>query len=372
MMADFEWATILRDAALLKPSMRVSYSEDVRWLFNFHFGAWLLARGEPVSARKRKRLTYRKSDAVYFQGEPLRYATGLAEHPEEVIDPEFCLTYGFEDFGFGDYSHQALNYRHQFRKASIPATYVSSGPKTLGNFAVILDRPPTGYVCPMPGELRSCGTAEIPYGKTRSLQAWLGVWYDRRAIRPSLLTEIEFFPEIKTLWPKWPRYDYGLSKFMEYYGDRGNNEVEMREQMGFKPKGKTGLSEEILFRSVCAIFGVMDVKRRYRGRELGGLEIDVWVPSRKLGFEYQGEQHWSRLAHWQGDDGFAHQQQRDVRKKEICEALGYRLLYLEPGSDLRREAIVIELRALKWLGPEFQNDPTSWPELLRASVWGGL
>lgn len=304
--------------------------------------------------RRGKRLNYRKSDAVLFEDHKLRYETGIPAHPYEIIDAQFCLGYGFDDFGLTGYSQHAINYRHHLLGQATPASYVCAGPKSLGNFAVVLDRKPVGFVCPLPGELRTCGMAEIPYGKTRSLQAWLGVWFDRDLIRPELLAEIESFPDLSTLWPRWPRTEGGLSKFMEYYGNQGNEEAQLRVRLGFKPKGKLGLSEEILFRSVCAIFGTHSVKRRYRGREIEGLEIDVWVPDRKLGFEYQGEQHWAHIAHWQGVDGFKNQQARDARKKELFDALGYRVLYLEPGSDLRREAVVTELRSLQWLRPEYE------------------
>jgi len=353
-----EWADIVLRAALLKPTMRTNLSEDIRWLFNIRLMSWLHARSEPIAVRRGKRLNYRNSDAVFFEDCKLRYETGIPAHPHTTINAEFCLGYGFDDFLVG-YSQQAINYGHHLRDQAVPASYVSVGPKSLGNFAVVLDRKPVGFVCPLPGELRSCGMAEIPYGKTRSLQAWLGVWFDRSRISARTLDEIEALPDRDSEpHPHDKRHRYGLgspygSIFMQYYGRYGDDEVKLRESMGFRPKGSPGISEEILYRSVCEIFGAEVVKRRYRGRELERLEIDVWVPARKLGFEYQGEQHWARIAHWHGEDGFETQQLRDARKKELFDALGYRVLYLEPGSDLRRESIVTELRMLRWLEPEF-------------------
>ena len=105
----------------------------------------------------------------------------------------------------------------------------------------------------------------------------------------------------------------------------------MRVAFGFKSRR---VSEEILFRSVARIYGAVNVTRRYRGRELGGLELDVWVSGQRLGFEYQGEQHSKHVVAWMSELQFKQQKNRDRLKIQRCDRLGYTLILLGPRDDL--------------------------------------
>ena len=49
--------------------------------------------------------------------------------------------------------------------------------------------------------------------------------------------------------------------------------------------------ETILFNLVKEIYPKSKVIHHYRGKELEGLEIDVYVKEKKIGFEYNGLQH---------------------------------------------------------------------------------
>ncbi len=118
----------------------------------------------------------------------------------------------------------------------------------------------------------------------------------------------------------------------------------MRLALGFPAKGNAGVREQILYESTKEIFGNDNVKRRYRGKELYGLELDVWIPSRQIAFEYQGEQHYRHVRHWHGDDGLNQQKARDRKKKDTCKELGIHLLYFDVGSDLDKNSILEVLR----------------------------
>lgn len=66
---------------------------------------------------------------------------------------------------------------------------------------------------------------------------------------------------------------------------------------------------------------------QYRASWLGQQSIDVFVPSLKLGFEYQGEQHFKPVNFFGGQESFESTKKRDIRKQELCEKNGIRLIY---------------------------------------------
>lgn len=346
-------ATLL-DAAHLKLSLRTGYVLDMRWLFALRLEALALSHGAPVRPQPRNVFArLRRSDAVFFDEAPACYATGVNANSFRVLDASFCVGYGLDD-----YSWRALNYAHeklkrQERQLIEPRWFMQPMPMLLGNFCVVLTCKPTGMVPPLPGAARCVARVEWPLGKTQTVWAWLGVWIDGRALPEHFSRRIQSLPPMDggdfERGGGWIRY-LG-DKVRQHFGKHGDDETALRRELGFKP-GKL-ISEEVLYRSVCAIFGSDAVKRRYRGSELQGLELDVWVPSLRLGFEYQGEQHLKPVRHWQGNDGFAQQQERDARKKRLCAALGYRIFYFYPNDWLDKTEVIKALRLAGVVEPEF-------------------
>lgn len=53
------------------------------------------------------------------------------------------------------------------------------------------------------------------------------------------------------------------------------------------------------------------------------MELDIWIPSLSLAFEYQGEQHYHDLGAIFGRSGsLSLYQERDVQKRITCENTG--------------------------------------------------
>lgn len=75
---------------------------------------------------------------------------------------------------------------------------------------------------------------------------------------------------------------------------------------------------------------------QYRNEQLLDLQsFDTYVPELKIAFEYQGRQHYEPIDFFGGEEGFARLQERDARKKQICEDNGITLIewkYDEPIS----------------------------------------
>jgi len=108
--------------------------------------------------------------------------------------------------------------------------------------------------------------------------------------------------------------------------ERRAAENEVRAHFGFPAIGERWTSETIMFRVIEALVAPLEVVHHYRGDELEGLELDVWVPELKLGIEYQGEQHYKAIKPWGGEEGLAKRQSNDRRKRALCKQLGYTLV----------------------------------------------
>lgn len=353
--SDHPFAVCILNATRLRRSHRLSYMQDVRWLFRLELERWQKEIGVPLRLKQPEFLStrLRRSDACVFDVSPYTYPTGIEAAAFQTIDADFCISYGFDD-----YSAQALNYANINYKRPGLEGYLCEGSTLLGSFAVALDRRPTGHIPCLPDPAIQCvARVEWPHGKTLSVQAWLGVWIDAPRLSASLVQALGEIPSdaiaTSSSWP--PLSSAYITQFMRYFGHLGGEEEELRERLGFPKKGQP-TAEKILLRSVHEVFSGEEILHRYRGREMGGLELDIFLPQRKLAFEYQGEQHSRHVPHWHGDAGLQAQHERDERKRALCKRLGYTLLYVHPGADLRREGVVQMLRKEKQLSPEYGDE----------------
>ena len=72
---------------------------------------------------------------------------------------------------------------------------------------------------------------------------------------------------------------------------------------------------------------VQDAEYQYSDSWLNGQSIDIYIPSQKIGIEYQGEQHYKPVDYFGGKETFDANKRRDQNKKESCEGQGVKLLY---------------------------------------------
>ena len=100
----------------------------------------------------------------------------------------------------------------------------------------------------------------------------------------------------------------------------------VREYFGHHKISRKWVSETILYDLISQMFSDYEVISHYRGKELEGLELDIWIPRLKLGIEYHGRQHFEPIKLFGGEDAFIKQVERDNRKKQLCHKLGYTLI----------------------------------------------
>lgn len=87
------------------------------------------------------------------------------------------------------------------------------------------------------------------------------------------------------------------------------------------PKWKT---EAQLFALVSSIYP--DAIYQYRADWLRRQSFDIYIPSHKIGIEYQGRQHYEPIEHFGGEEHFILQQENDRKKKELCVENGVKLI----------------------------------------------
>lgn len=101
---------------------------------------------------------------------------------------------------------------------------------------------------------------------------------------------------------------------------------ELRKELGFKKIGEGFVVETELYRLVKSIFPNENVIHHYRAGWLGMQELDIYILERKIGIEYQGEQHYTPIESWGGEEGLKRNIERDRAKRKKCEDNGVLLI----------------------------------------------
>lgn len=91
----------------------------------------------------------------------------------------------------------------------------------------------------------------------------------------------------------------------------------IREILGLSPNVKLNNTSELtLFKIVKDIYN--DAIYQYKAEWLGKQSIDIYIPSRRLAIEYQGEQHYNPVDIFGGEKALIHQKELDNRKRKLC------------------------------------------------------
>ena len=258
--------------------------------------------------------------------------------------------------------------RESLRELAQRATHPACAPAWLDEIRVEHLHFPMFFICRYCGRLHTCECFR-PYIDADEHRRYLSG-------RPELLArvnDLQFFPGLCHLCRRGvPAHQYGspmyYSSFGQRYlpyielcerrsGDRSENarraaENEARALFGFPAIGERWTSETILFRVVEMLFAPREVVHHYRGKELQGLELDVWIPELKLGIEYQGEQHYEVVEHWGGQEGLAKRQLNDRRKRALCKQLQYNLVEFKFSEPLTEDSVRRKLKRFLTAAPE--------------------
>jgi len=143
-------------------------------------------------------------------------------------------------------------------------------------------------------------------------------------------------------WPNVTKAEAAALEAIEWQLGRPRRELGnavqniTRSEFGVRAVGDGWISETQLYRIICGLFAGEQVLRHHRPDWLEGLELDVYLPGRKLAVEYQGQQHFHPIKAWGGEGALRQLQARDARKLQICREAGVHLVtidYTEPLTD---------------------------------------
>lgn len=88
----------------------------------------------------------------------------------------------------------------------------------------------------------------------------------------------------------------------------------VRQEFGFKNVGEGWVSETLLYQIIKNILPQYEIIRHHRPKWLEGLEIDIFISDLKLGFEYQGQQHFHPIKAWRGKAALKKLKERDKKR----------------------------------------------------------
>jgi hypothetical protein len=119
---------------------------------------------------------------------------------------------------------------------------------------------------------------------------------------------------------------YSLFDRNDYKQFQLDMEALYREQSGLPAKNQGWVNQAFLARCVEKVLTGIEVVCEANPTWLYGQRLDIFVPSLKLAFEYQGEQHYFPLEHLGGEQGLKDRQEMDERKRAACEKAGVTLI----------------------------------------------
>lgn len=118
----------------------------------------------------------------------------------------------------------------------------------------------------------------------------------------------------------------------------------LRERHGLPRIGEGWISEMLMFRLIQQRFA--DAELHARLDWLQPQHLDCYVPSIRVGFEFQGQQHFEPVALFGGEDGLARTKQRDKLKAKKCADNGVTLICWTQLEPFASDVLVTKLAAV--------------------------
>lgn len=85
---------------------------------------------------------------------------------------------------------------------------------------------------------------------------------------------------------------------------------------------------------------------QYRSDWLGLQSLDIYIPNKKIAFEYQGVQHYEAVEIFGGINALEHRKELDSQKKKLCENQGVKLIYWKHDEPIEERLIKEKLRSV--------------------------
>lgn len=126
-------------------------------------------------------------------------------------------------------------------------------------------------------------------------------------------------------------------------------ENDVRREAGLPEIGEGWVSETELFRLIVEAFPEITVLQHARPRWLTPQHLDVYLPTRNIALEYQGQQHFEAIDFFGGEEGLKQRRELDARKRRLCRKNACTLIEVKDGYDPRE--VIAQVRAATGGGP---------------------
>lgn len=105
-------------------------------------------------------------------------------------------------------------------------------------------------------------------------------------------------------------------------------------------------SEQLLFHIIKGIYP--DAIFQFKSKWLGHQSLDIFVPSKNFGIEYQGLQHYQPVDLFGGKEQFKERQRLDERKRMLCKENGVKLIEWKYTSEVTEENVkkILEIHSI--------------------------
>ncbi|MBR2786758.1 MAG: hypothetical protein IKD76_04615 [Clostridia bacterium] len=101
------------------------------------------------------------------------------------------------------------------------------------------------------------------------------------------------------------------------------------------PVGEGWISESLLYHQIKSAFPKTVVEQHSRPNFLGMQHYDVYIPEYKIALEFQGDQHFTPIEVFGGEDALARRKALDEKKREISAKNGVKQIDVIPGYSIR-------------------------------------
>lgn len=123
-------------------------------------------------------------------------------------------------------------------------------------------------------------------------------------------------------------------------------ENSVRERLSIPRIGEGWIGEAMLLKRVRALFPDEEIVHQGSPDWLGRQRFDIWMPGRKVAIEYNGEQHYSAVSAFGGDEAFERTKIRDELKRKLCldnDAALIEIPYYRPLEDSELKSLVLAM-----------------------------
>ena len=115
-----------------------------------------------------------------------------------------------------------------------------------------------------------------------------------------------------------------------------NIENEIREERELPKIGEGWISETLLYYKIKKTFTEYHIVHHGKPTWLGLQHFDIFIPELHIAIEYQGTQHQKPVDYFGGETALEKGQERDLRKKRLCDENNCFLFYVYPDDDIEK------------------------------------